>query len=230
MSNDNKVLIRYVDHRLINQHSAKVVEISKELADKYVERGWCKILSTFPDANPDLTDIEVDELKKKYESNSVKCNMENLWLTSVAWVTSGQIPLSYRKYGDACGFIISQVSPINFSPGKVCLNDLIILSNDLGGFNDIQILKLGTVLFQRSIPFVLRIENHLLNDERTKHYLLRAEVVFCSQEDYVAEALELLGEGVEDRLFIESTEQEFWKRINEVGIRECKGISKILPK
>jgi hypothetical protein len=217
LSDDKKVLIKYTNSSLVAQHGARPIEVTKEMGERYEQRGWAKILNSFPQSQVDLDPIEIDELKAKYEKDSVKYNFEDKWLDKIGWVTSGQIPLSHRKYGDGCGFIISQTSPINFSPGKLCLNDLIILSSNLSGFSDIQILKLSVVLYQRGIPFCFRVEDHLVRSEQVMHYLMRAKVVFCAHEDFVAEALDMLGEGVEDRLFIESTDAEFWKKINEVG-------------
>jgi hypothetical protein len=212
-----KVIIKYVNNQLISQHSARPIEVSEELANRYVERGWAKILSTFPDANPDLLESEIDELKAKYEKDSVKYCFEDKWLDKVAFVTGGLIPLALRKYGDGCGFTISQVSPINFSPGKLCLNDLIILSTKLTGFTDIQKLKLNVVLFQRGLSFCLYVEDHLLNDEQTRHYLMRCKVAFFTEEDYVAEALDLMGDAIEDKIFIVSDEAGFWKKVNSLG-------------
>lgn len=216
MSEQKKVVIKYVDQRLISQHSARPIEISEDLAQKYVERGWAKILSTLPDANPDLTDVEIDELKAKYQKDSVKYCLEDKWLDKVGFVTGGQIPLSLRKYGDACGFIISQTSPVNFSPGKLCLNELIILSSNLDGFSDIQKLKLNVVLFQRGIPFSYYIEDHLVDNEQIRHYLMRAEVLFFTHEDYIEGASEMMGEIIEEKIFIVSDDASFWRKINSL--------------
>jgi hypothetical protein len=217
LTEQKKVVIKYINTQLISQHSARPIEVTEELAKKYEERGWAKILSTFPDANPDLSQQEVDELKAKYEKDSVKFCFEDKWLDKVGWVTGGQIPLSFRKYGDECGFIISQTSPINFSPGKLCLNDLIILSSNLDSFSDIQKLKLNVVLFQRGIPFCFYVEDHLVDTEQNRHYLMRGKILFFTHEDYLEEACELMGEAIEDRLFVVSDEKNFWKKVNEVG-------------
>lgn len=231
MSEQKKVLIKYTNSSLVAQHGAKPIEVTKEMGERYEQRGWAKILNGFPQSQVDLDPIEIDELKTKYQDQSVKCNFENLWLTSVGFVTSGQIPLAMRKQGDACGFILSQCSPINFSPGKLCLNDLIILSNNLSGFSDIQKLKLNVVLFQRGLNFCYYIEDHLLNDEQNRHYLMRGKCLFFTHEDYLAEAYEMMGEGIEDRIFalFDGDPVAFWRKINSLEEGQCTKISKILP-
>lgn len=218
MVKDNKVLIKYTNRNLANKYGTRPIKTSESFAKSLESKGWAIILNTPPQANPTLTKSEIEEIKKKYEEDAVAFMQEDRFLTKISWIFGDFVDFNIRKIGYKCGFRITQINPVSFTPGKLLLSDMVVVSSNLKGFTDLQMVQIKSVLFQKSVPFVFRIENdNIFEDETMKHFIMSSKMNFFVNEYLFDKAVSELGELFADRWFIEESDgYKFWKKMEEL--------------
>lgn len=218
MTKDNRVLIKYTHRNLANKYGAKPIKVAPGLAEELKSKGWAIILNSPPQANPSPTEQEIDAIRKKYEEDAVAFMQEEKFLTKVSWLFTDFIDFNIRKIGYKCGFKVIGVNPVSFTPGKLLMSDMVIVSSNLKGFSDIQMIQIKSVLFQKGIPFIYRVEeDNIFDQENTKHFLISSKMNFFVNEYLFDRALSQLGEIFSDKWFIEESDgYKFWAKIDDL--------------
>lgn len=213
---EDKVLIKYTNAALVNKFSSKPIPTNKSHAESMQAKGWAVIISA-PVPHPTLLQEELDEIKKKYETDVVLYTSEEKFLTKITWITCNFVDLDIRKAGVSCGFRTTLVGPSNLTAGKLIMSDLVILNSNLTGFNDVQIVQIKSVLFQKSVPYVYLIENDVFDTERGIHFLMDSKLNIFKNEEIFDIAIEKMGELIsENWLIMDGDNYTFWKKLNGV--------------
>ena len=213
---EEKVLARYTDPALANRFSTKPFETSRGHAESLRAKGWAIILST-PTPHPTLSIDELDEIKEKYKKDSVLYVAEDKFITNIAWVTGEFVDIELRKIGSQCGFKTSIINSSSLTPGKLILSDLVILSTELKGFTDVQIIQIKSVLFQKNTPYIYLIERDVFDTDNGIHFLMDSKLNVFKNEELFEIAVDKMGELIsENWLIMGSNFNQFWKKINEV--------------
>lgn len=212
----SKVKIRYTDSALASKYGTGEIEVKRGLAEHLSSKGWAKIINSPPVANQSPTQQELDEIKKKYEDDTVLYMLEEELLTKTALISGEFVDLNLRKVGEKCGFKITMVNPTNFTPGKLILSNVIIVNAPLKGFNDVQLIQMSSVIFQKNVPYVLRISKELIFNEMHKHLIMDAKLNIFANNEIFEKTVEELGEIFADRWYIENGDHyKLWNQIDK---------------
>lgn len=210
------VEIKYIESSLAARYGTGKKTVKRGLAEHLESKGWAKIISGPPVANPSPTSNELDEIKKKYEEDTVAYMLEEKLLTKVAWVCGDFINVDIRRIGEKCGFKITIVNPSNLTPGKLLLSDVIIVSSKLKGFSEIQLIQIRSIIFQKNVPYVFKADGEFTFNEMNKHLIMDAKLNVFNNNVVFENAVEEMGEIFSDRWFIETGDgYRFWKQISD---------------
>ena len=114
---------------LIAQHGAGPKRVTQAFAERCIQAGKARYLSTQPPTNPDIdvTEDEKDKIRRKYARN--KFMSEDAFTDDVCWVTGSTIPQEIMTFGFNTGFNIKLMDAETFSSGDIIKNPFVILSS-----------------------------------------------------------------------------------------------------
>lgn len=212
------VEIKYINRSLAQKLGAGPIKVNLAVAKSLQSKGFCLILNKPAQSNLTLSQKELDEIKERYEEDAVAYVQEEKHLTKISWLFSDFVDLNIRKIGTQCGFKITPINSINFTPGKLLLSDLIIVSSNLTGFSDLQLVQLKSCLFQKQVPYLYRIDSKTdFKNETVLQFIMNAKKISFVHEVLFDECLEALGELIGNDWMIESgNHYEFWRELNNL--------------
>lgn len=223
-----EVDIVFESRELRSKFGVKPRRVTLEVARSYERKGWAKIVSSLPFANPaptlnELYGVTVAREEKEIPKDVVPFMPEEKLVDSVRWISSARIPKTLIKLAGDAGFDFKLVRSETFSVGILVLSKLIILSSDLSSFSEDKKRHIRALLFQKRIPYIYRIEDSFLDVDLdwSRQAILGAKSVFFASKAVYYTYEEAFGDDLED-YFIEKSTVGFWRKVNDVlkGIKE----------
>lgn len=222
-----EVEIQFTDPYYSQKFGRKPMKMPLSVAAKYEKRGWARIITTPPEANPSPekkpeSAVRVEFPKEvdpkepfKPEPKTVPYMEEDNLLDRVFWATSTGIPGDVISVARDSGFIIDPVNPNTMKIGDILLGSILVVGSDLSSFSEDQKSRIRSVMFQKKFPFVFWVESP--PDERDRKWVIQCfmsagYVVFSKEETY-EQYLDSYGDSVLN-LPIYKNAHEFWKNVN----------------
>jgi len=208
---------------MVSQYGAGIKTVKQSFAERCVSAGKARYASNQPKTNPDiqLTNEEKEELRNKYVKNSFM--REEAYEDDVCWITGSQLPQEIQKAAHEQGFNIKLLSPGSFSMGEILRSPFIILSSNLDQFAQIQLAHLKVLLFQKSIPYIFRVESVAsLNEKKWfQHCMNRSRGNFYVNMNVYDGNIDVCGPQTKRLSYVEKKPALFWRRVNKV-LKESK--------
>jgi len=211
-----EVEIVFQTDALISQYGCKPRKFPLEIARKYVDRGFARILPVVPDVNPPCPSLSLTSSEEIPTPEVVRMKEEEFVLPLV-WISHSRPPSAIIQLAKKYGFSCTYCSPNSFSQDLLMRAKLTIVGSDLRGFRKPQKRQLRMLLFQKKIPYVLYCDSAPAWGELRwfVQAVLSACTVIISDMAVHKELHKELGDAI-SVFTIPRTPVEFWKKIGEV--------------
>ena len=212
-----EVTLVFQKEDLIRQYGLRPKAFPKEIAKRYIDRGWARVVERPLDANPSITPNQQAVVPPRPPEPKVVHMPEESYLTSVAWLSNIPPVEEDEKAATKLGFTLEYIPSEQFSVTKAGGKKLLILGSDLSGYRLPQSRQIRVLIFQKQIPYVLRCDSppKWREDRWLVQAILSSRLLVFTNEDAHEAFLEEYGEIV--GLFpTVQTPMEFWKQLRGV--------------
>lgn len=213
-----EVTIQFTHSGMINTYGVRPIKMPVELAQKYLDKRWAKLLEAHDTVDrPAPHEEALPKIPKvQVEPPSNQMVEEDTALTKVTWVASSPPPPNYIDAGKTMGFGTYIMTPNSINPSKLLKSDFIVVSPSLKNFEEHEKRQIKNTLFQERQPYILWVDEQLLLDSSPS---IRQMIQFCkgmvfSDGDFIEDYIDKYGDALEDWITAQKPE-ELWRYINK---------------
>lgn len=218
MPEDRNVSIVFTSPKFAAEMGTGLHRVRKDVAERYVSKGWARIVAGPPLSNisPEDTEIRPETTIEQAQEEIVPMPEEKVYQRKVAWVGDEQGSKDLRERAEELNIKLFNVLPFDFSAGAMLKVDRCLVCSNLKKFTRIQRVHIRSALFQKKVPYSFFVCSPIPNDQAEKDWLTQvvsnAHCVVFADDNLFDEYTNVFGDVITDWV-ISPDHYEFWARV-----------------